>query len=377
MSRTSTERWHWVAAVLVTACSMLAISSLGYSQSVSGSIAGTVTDKSGASVPGAKVAVTRVSTGVKSETVTNQSGTYIVPFLPVGNYSVRIEAPGFKTFIREGLILRVDEALHVDATLEVGNVKEQVTVTAASPLLNTDNGSTGEVIEKDRIVDMPLNGRNFLQLTQLTADVNQGPKSGWSGDAFINPAQKGVTLSAEGQRDTNTLFEIDGSNARSGYLGTITLIPSLDTIQEFQIQTASFNARDGVSPVSINVATTTGTNLLHGDVYEFTRQAFLNAQNAFATVATRHLPWHQHNFGGTIGGPVVLPHLYHGKDKTFFFFAYEGNREEYKNPKNINVPDQAIRQGDFSDSRRRPFTIPSPAQLSRLLPILALFRRPA
>jgi len=339
---------RFIRAALAILFSIITLPPVGHSQTSSATISGHVSDASGAAVPGAKVTVTRTSTGVRSDTVTNQVGDYVVPFLLVGTYSVRIEKPGFRTFVRDGLILRVEEALHIDASLEVGDFREQVTVTGAAPLLNTDNGSTGEVIEKDRMEDMPLNGRNFLQLTQLTADVNQGPRSGWSGDQFINPAMKGADLSAQGQRDTNTLFEIDGVNARSGYLGTITLIPSLDTIQEFQIQTASFNARDGVSPVSINVVTTTGTNAVHGDLYEFDREAMLNAQNAFATVATSHLPWHQHNFGGTVGGPLILPH-YNGKDKTFFFFGFEGNWEEYKNPKNINVPDQALRQGDFSE----------------------------
>jgi len=337
----------FIATALATVCLIAAVASISYGQTASGTIGGTITDASGALVPGAKVTITRTSTGVHSETVTNQVGDYRVPFLTVGTYSVRIEAPGFKVFLREGIILRVDEVLHIDARLEVGSVQQQVTVTGALPLLNTNSGSTGNVIENERIVNMPLNGRNFLQLTQLTADVNQGPKSGWSGNQFISPAQKGVTLSANGARDTTTSFQVDGASARGGYLGTITLIPSIDTIQEFEMSTGSFNARDGTSPVFLKVATKTGTNAVHGSAYEFTRQASLNAQNAFATAATRHLPWHQHNFGVTIGGPVVLPH-YNGKDKTFFFFGYEGNRQLYKNPKNLTVPQAAIRQGDFS-----------------------------
>lgn len=342
----SSGNLRFILTALATVSLMIAVASMGYSQTVSGAIGGTISDTSGALVPGAKVTITNQDTGFQSETVSNKVGDYRIPFLPVGTYSVRVEAPGFRVFVHAGIILRVDDVLNIDAKLQVGTVSQQVTITGAVPLLDTDNANTGEVIEKDRIEDMPLNGRNFLQLTQLTADVNQGPKSGFSGDQFISPAQKGMDLSAEGERDTTTLFEIDGANARGGFLGTITLVPSLDTIQEFEIDTASFTARSGTSPVFVNIATKTGTNAFHGDLYEFDREAMLNAQNAFVTPANKSQSWHQHNFGGTIGGPVILPH-YNGKDKTFFFASYEGNRERYHSPKNITVPLATIEQGNF------------------------------
>jgi hypothetical protein len=327
---------------------MLNVASLGYSQTVSGSIGGTINDPTGAAVPGAKVTITNQGTGVQSTTVADHVGNYLVPFLPNGTYSVRIEAPGFKVFVRSGIILDVDQVLHIDATLQVGNIKEQVIITAAVPLLNTDNASQGNVIENDRIVNMPLNGRNFLQLTQLTSDVIQGQNSGWSGDAYISPAQKGLSFSADGQRDQSSLFEVDGANTRGSYLGTITLIPSIDTIQEFEVETASFSAQHGQSPVFVNVATKSGTNVVHGSAYEFDREAMWNAQNLFATPLTSHLPWHQHDFGGTFGGPVFLPHLYNGKDRTFFFFSYEGQREISKSPNTDTVPPMAFRQGNFA-----------------------------
>ena len=336
-----------IVCLLSTAFIFLVLVSGAYGQTVAGTIGGTVRDVSGALVPNARVTIANQATGVRSNSMTNKVGEYLVPFLPVGTYRVLVEADGFRPFERVGIDLRVNAVLSINASLSVGSAESTIQVNTAVPLLQTESASTGNVIENDRIENMPLNGRNFLQLTQLTADVNQGPASGFSQDQFINPAQKGVTLSADGARDTSTGFSVDGADVRGGFLGTITQVPALDTIQEFQVSTAAFSAKDGRSPVEVSVVTKTGTNQIHGDLFEFTRQAFLNAQNYFATTSTKNLPWHQHNFGGTVGGPVVVPH-YNGKNKTFFFFSYQGNRELYKSPKNINAPNAAYKAGDFS-----------------------------
>ena len=336
-----------IVSLLSVAFVFLLLVSGAYGQAVAGSIGGTVRDVSGAIIRNARVTIVNQATGVQTNSTTNRDGQYRVPFLPVGIYRVRVEAPGFRTFERPDIDLQIADVLNIDASLAVGSEQAVVEVTTGVPLLQTETASTGNVIESDRIEDMPLNGRNFLQLTQLTADVNQGPKSGFTGDQFINPAQKGVSLSADGSRDTSTGYSIDGADVRGGFLGTITQVPALDTIQEFQVSTASFNAKDGRSPVDVSVVTKSGTNQIHGDLFWFVREEFLNAQNYFATASTKNLPWHQQNFGGTLGGPVVVPH-FDGRNRTFFFFSYQGNRELYKSPKNLQAPPAAYRTGDFS-----------------------------
>jgi len=326
--------WSKLAEILL----VLLLAAPALAQTVSGTILGTVTDPTGAAVPGARITVTNEGTNARYDTLTNETGSYRVPFLPVVTYSVKAESAGFQTVLRQGVILRVDESVRVDVALQVGRVAEQVTITGAAPLLNTENASTGQVIENERIVNLPLNGRNFLQLAQLTAEVNAGAAGTLNKIERLTPAQKGVSLAGAGQRDVNTTFLVDGANVRGGYLGSVTIVPSVDSIQEFQMQTSAFTAQFGTSPVHLNVAIKSGTNALYGSLYEFHREAFLNARNA---LATSKLPYHQHAFGGTIGGPLV-------RDRTFYFFSYEGRRIKIKSPSLPSFPPQALRDGDFS-----------------------------
>lgn len=246
----------------------------GMAQTVSGTILGSVLDPAGGRIAKAKVTATNQATQARAETLTNDSGNYALPFLPVGNYTVRIEAPGFQAFAREDVVLRVDAQLRVDAALAVGKMEQQVTVSGASSLLNTENASTGLVVENQNIVDLPLNGRNFIQLARLNADVNPGAAGTLNNKERLTPAQKGLSLSTVGQRDDNIGFFVDGANVRGAYLGSITLVPSVDSIQEFQVLTSDFTAQFGGGPVHLHVATKSGTNSLHGSLYEFHREAF-------------------------------------------------------------------------------------------------------
>ena len=338
MPASRVSRYAWLALAL-------AVGMPASGQTVSGSIVGTVTDATGSVVPGAKITVTNAETRAVTKTTTNETGGYRAPFLPIGSYDVRVEAAGFQTVLHEAVPVRVDEAVRVDATLQVGNVQDQITITAAPPLLNTENASTGQIIENAQIMNLPLINRNFLSLTQLDADVNSGAAGTFSRNTLINPAQKGVSFSAAGQRDAASSFLVDGANVRGGYLGSITLVPSVDTIQEFRMQTAAFSAQFGTSPVHLNVATKSGTNAVHGSLWEFHREGFLNARSAFAR---RKGPYHHHQFGGTFGGPVDIPKLYHGANRTFFFFGYEGTRINVKGSSLPSMPPQAMREGDFS-----------------------------
>jgi len=316
-----------------------------FSQTVSGSIVGTVKDTSGGVVPKANVAVINQATNVRQETATNHLGDYEVPFLPIGTYVVRVSLTGFQTVVREGIVLRVDDTVRVDVTLQPGKVGQQVTVTGLAPLLQTEDASTGQVIDNARIVNLPLNGRNFLQLTQLSADVNAGAHGTFNRLSYMTLAQKGVSLSAQGQRDNATSFLLDGANVRGAYLGSITLVPSIDAIQEFKMKTTGYSAEYGTSPVQLNVATKSGSNAIHGSAYDFVRNTDLNARAPFAR---EKRPYHQNQFGVTVGGPVVIPKIYNGKDRTFFFFAYEGKRMPVVDSMTPSMPPEAMRNGDFS-----------------------------
>lgn len=331
----------------VAALAMMAASALpGVAQTVSGTILGTVLDSSGGRVANARVSATNEDTKVRTETVSNGVGNYAMPFLPVGNYTVRIQATGFQTYSRGDLVLRVDQQMRVDATMVVGQVEQQVMVSGASPLLNTENASTGLVVENESISNLPLNGRNFIEMARLNADVNSGASGTLNNKERLTPAQKGLSLSTVGQRDDNIGFFVDGANVRGPYLGSSTLVPSLDSIQEFQVLTSDFTAQFGGGPVHLHVATKSGTNSPHGSLYEFHREAFLNARNAMAS--SNDLPYHQHNFGGTFGGPIVIPKLYDGRNKTFFFFSYEGRRVAIKSYKAVTVPSADFRKGNLS-----------------------------
>jgi hypothetical protein len=318
---------------------------IGYSQTVSGTVVGTVKDASGGVVPNASVAIINQATNVRRETTTNDLGNFEAPFLPVGVYTVRVSVTGFQTMVRDGIVLRVDDTVRVDVTLQPGRLEQEITVTGLAPLLQTEDASTGTVIQNERIVNLPLNGRNFLQLTQLSADVNAGAHGTYNRLGNISLAQKGVSLSAQGQRDNSTAFLLDGANVRGAYLGSITMVPSIDAIQEFKMKTTGYSAQYGTSPVQLNVATKSGSNAIHGSAYDFVRNTRLNAREPFAA---EKFPYHQNQFGGTVGGPVVIPKIYSGKDRTFFFFAYEGKRMPVVEAATPSMPPTDMRRGDFS-----------------------------
>jgi len=334
-----------VILAVVVGVMTVAMPAPGYSQTASGTIVGTVKDPSGGVIPKASVVAVNQATSVRRETATNDFGDYELPFLPVGTYTVRIAAAGFQTLVREGVMLRVDDTVRVDVTLEPGRLEQEITVSGLAPLLRTEDASTGQVIENTSIVNLPLNGRNFLQLTLLSADVNAGAHGTYNRLANISLAQKGVSLSAQGQRDNATSFLLDGANVRGAYLGSITIVPSIDSIQEFKMKTTGYSAQYGTSPVQLNVATKSGSNAIHGSAYDFVRNTILNARDPFAV---EKLPYHQNQFGGTVGGPIVLPKIYNGRDRTFFFFGYEGKRMPVKEAATPSMPPADMRGGDFS-----------------------------
>ena len=331
--------------IFMTCLFVVAVAAASYGQTVSGTIVGNVKDTSGAVIPKVNVTITNQATSVSQETVTNELGDFRVPFLPVGTYSVRVTFTGFETMVRDGIVLRMGDTVRVDVSLQPGRVGQEITVTGLAPLLHTEDGSTGQVIDNARIVDLPLAGRNFLELTQLSADVNAGAHGTYNRLENVTLAQKGVSLSAQGQRDDATSFLLDGANVRGAYLGSITIVPSIDSIQEFKMQTTGYSAQYGTSPVQLNVATRSGSNAIHGSAYDFVRNTIFNARDPFAV---ERLPYHENQLGGSIGGPVFLPKIYDGKNRTFFFFSYENTRNPVTAAATPSMPPTAFRNGDFS-----------------------------
>jgi len=315
-------------------------------QTTSGAIVGSVTDPSGAVIGGASITVTNVDTGISVKATTDSSGEYVVTPLSVGHYSVAVEATGFKRSVRTDITLNVQDRLRVDAKLEVGAVTDTVEVQAAAPQLETDTSYLGEVVDSQRIVDLPLNGRFFTRLAVLTAgttptvhgarDENTG---GFSSNG-VRPYQNNFLLDGV---DNNSLSE-DLVSQQSFVIG-----PPPDAIAEFKVQTNSMSAEFGRSGGAVlNVTIKSGTNELHGTAYEFLRNSALDAKNFFDDPTTPIPPFKQNQFGFSIGAPVLIPKVFSGKNRTFFFFDYQGTRIRTGQTFLATVPPDSWRTGNFS-----------------------------
>lgn len=316
-------------------------------QTNSGSIVGTVTDPSGGAISGASILVTNMDTNIAVKATTDASGDYVVTPLNVGRYSVTVEAQGFKKTVRPDITLNVQDRLRVDAQLEVGSINDTVEVTAAAPTIETDTSYLGEVVESQRIVDLPLNGRYFTRLAVLTAGTAPTPAGardentgGFSANG-VRPYQNNYILDG---MDNNSLSE-DLVSQQSFVIG-----PPPDAIQEFRVQTNSMSAEFGRSGGAVlNVTIKSGTNQLHGTVYEFLRNSDLDANNFFNNANGAPIaPFKQNQFGFSVGGPVLIPKVYNGKNRTFFFFDYQGTRIRTGQTFLASVPTDPMRQGNFA-----------------------------
>jgi hypothetical protein len=277
-------------------------------------------------------------------TLTDSAGQYTVPFLQPGTYTVTVEARGFKKVVREGLSLSVGDTVGMDITLEVGAVTEQLTVTAEAPLLETAKADRGTLVDQQTVAEMPLNGRNPFMLAKIAAGVNlaicSGPSTMERSRRTING---GLYQSNE--------FLLDGApnNAQAGS-NNIAYVPPVDSVQEFKIQTNSYDAQYGhTSGGIVNVSLKSGTNAIHGTVYEFARRKAWDANsfqnNAAGAAKGEH---YLDQYGGQISGPVYIPKLYDGRNKTFFMFDYERYRENTPRPFTLSVPAPEFSNGDFS-----------------------------
>src|SRR5579872_2151095 len=302
------------------------------------SITGVVTDPKGGAVPGATVMVRNVDTGVENQAPTNSEGYYTFPELNPGNYVLTVRKPGFRAATRNAFKLDVGQIARVDMTLTIGDVSQSVTVMAEAPIVSSEKATVEQVIGSQKIVDLPLNGRDFTQLATLVPGAISRP---------FNSSEQSDSLSINGARNSKTEFMLDGASVSNQYFDVASIEPSVDAIQEFSVQSNSLAAEYGKGTSIINIVLKSGTNQVHGALFEFLRNQLLDARNFFNTTSVRPAV-KRNQFGFTLGGPIVIPHLYNGTDKTFIFGDYEGTRARTAVTNNNLVPTAAEQHGDFS-----------------------------
>jgi hypothetical protein len=319
-----------------------------FAQTATGNITGTVTDPSSAPVAGATVTITNQGTNETRTATTDNSGFYSFQLLPPATYLFQTSAPGFTTFKVNSLPLNVGQAVAQNVTLQVGEASQTVTVTDSGPQIESESSSLGTVLGNNSVMDLPTNGRNGYSFAQLVPGV-RAPNL-FSGVAYGNYNDQ--FLSINGSRVNVSMFLLDGGwNSNSGFNGP-GIYPPPDLIQEYKVQTSNVPAEFGNTAGGvINVVTRSGANDVHGGLYEYVRNDFFDANNFFSNEAGQKIaPIRFNQFGGTFGGPVVIPKLYDGRNKTFFFVAYEGLRWVRSYTATGSMPTALQRQGDFSQT---------------------------
>src|SRR5215510_3440679 len=311
-------------------------------QGVRATIVGRVTDDTGAVVPGAKITITNVGTNESRSVVANDNGEYAIPQLSPGQYTLTVEYAGFNTVVRSGIVLETNQQARLDVVLKVGTLTEEVQVSAATPLVTTENATLGNVVDQKKIVELPLNGRDYLQLAFLQPNVfvtAQGSNLGFRGG--INVA---------GNSEIANQYLLDGVDNNDETTNQPLHRPILDAVREFKVLTGTYSAEYGrQAGGQVIVTTQSGTNAFHGSAWEFHRNSALDARNFFAP---QKPSFRRNQFGGVLGGPIK-------KERTFFFAAYEGQRRGQQEASLATVPSAAFKNGDFSSlptSIRDPLT---------------------
>jgi len=314
-----------------------------------GEITGEVKDPSGASAPNATITATNKETNVARTTQTNSAGVYSFPAMIPGTYDIKAQASGFETTVVTNVLLQVQQTARVDFTLTVGQATQTVEVSAAGELLSTENATVGTVIEQRRITDLPLNGRNFFSLVALSPNVTVG---------FAPPAQAAnrqggtranLTMALSGSRPTWSNYTLDGVTNTDINFNLYVLLPSVDALQEFKVQQGIYSAEFGREAGQVNVSTRPGTNQYHGTAFDFLRNDALDAKNYdFIGTSPAKSPFRQNQYGYTLGGPVVIPKLFNGRNRLFFMSNYEALRARTTRVTTATTLTAAMRNGDFS-----------------------------
>lgn len=330
-------------------------------------VVGRVTDGSEAVLAKAKVVIENIGTRDKRTMETDESGEFVFNLLPIGRYSVRIEATGFKAFSVPELVLAGGDRRRIEAQLQLGEIAEAVAVKGAAIAVQTDSSTFSALVTGKAVQDLPLNGRNFIRLAQLVPGANPGPPTALSSGERPDDRRRTSTVSVAGQRDIVNNYLIDGMDNNDRVIGTVIVKPSIDAIAEFRVQTNLYTAEVGRTAGGvINLITKSGTNEYHGSAFEFFRDEKLGARDFFAPPGPK--PKSRLNqFGGSIGGPIF-------KDKTFFFGDYEQFREQLGQVFTVTVPTARMRNGDFSELLTQgvriydPFTNPRTPFAGNIIP---------
>ncbi|MBL8234805.1 MAG: TonB-dependent receptor [Bryobacterales bacterium] len=294
-------------------------------------IFGTVTDSSGSIIAGANVLILQTGTGQTRTAVSNERGEYLATNLPIGAYTVSAERTGFKKFVQANVRLQVDENRQIPITMQVGDVNESVTVQAETVQVDTRAGTLKEVVDSKRIVELPLNGRNALDLQRLVPGAGAVAGRGQG---------QNTTISINGGRQNGNNYVLDGGDNHDPYFNSPSVFPPPDALEEFSINTNAYSAEYGRNAGALmNAVTRSGTNELHGSLFEFLRNEKLNARNFFSNTVP---PFKRNQYGGTIGGRII-------RDKTFYFISYQGTRDRSApGAQTANVLSANERRGDFS-----------------------------
>lgn len=346
----------WILRSLYVLAFSLLISGLPLQAQVdTGSITGTVTDPSGAVVSGAKVTLTNEGTGATLTVTTGSDGTYTFSPVRIGSYKIEASAQGFKTVTQSHIVVNVSSNVLANLKLPTGSVTETIEVTTSIPVLQTQDASVGQVMDTRNVNNLPLNGRNFTFLAQLSAGVNS-PQADTRGNASTG------AFSANGFRPAQNNYMLDGIDNNSDTVDFLNgtnyvVLPPVDAIQEFKVQTTDFSAEFGRSGAAVlNATVKSGTNQFHGDIWEFFRNDKLDAADYFERVQDANGNWHtqkgelrQNQFGGTFGGPVIIPHLFNGHNKVFFFGDLEGLRRRQGTVQTGAVPTLAERNSGYTN----------------------------
>ncbi len=318
-----------------------------------GQITGTVTDASGGILVGASVTVTNTQTNAVREAVTNEAGSYAFPNLLPGIYSVKAELQGFQTRIANGVELQVQQTARMDFAMELGSVEVAVEVTGSAPMINVTDATVGTVIENRQILELPLNGRNFINLVSLSPNVSSDWAGGGGGGASGRQGGDRSTqnFAVAGQRREYNQYTLDGIVNQDVNFNTYAFLPSIDSVEEFKVQTGVYSAEFGREVAQVNVSTKSGTNAFHGSIFEFVRNDAFDARPyAFTSIRPESTPFKWNQYGFTLGGPVWIPRLFNGTNRLFFMSNFEGFRLREQRQAVFSTPTVAMRNGDFSQA---------------------------